>query len=157
VGVRGNGSCRFVVHGCEEGGAASVKAVLRPWLGPTMATPVGVVHLLEGIVDLSVLLSPRCPSYEGNLRSGVGSGDGDVVCAAPLLGGIALEFAPVVCGRTVCWVSVGDFCGSDDGVEQKLGCGDGFGSRSFRRVRWLSRVGFFVVGESESPAQRSDV
>lgn len=48
---------------------------------------------------------------------------------------------------------VGDFSGSDDGARQRLGCGVGSVSRSFRRVRWLSRIGCFVVGESELPAQ----
>lgn len=40
-----------------------------------------------------------------------------------------LEFAPAV-GLVVSRMSVSDFGGSDNGVEQRLGCGDGVGSRS---------------------------
>lgn len=124
---------------------ALAKVVLQPWLGPTMASPVGVVHLLGGIVAMALFALPHACRAPGETSDSVARiGNGGALCVALFLGGVAFGVLHRSWGQWLwgCVGFVGVFCGCDGDVEMSLGCGDGLGSRSFRRVRQLSSVGF---------------
>lgn len=65
-----------------------------------------------------------------------------------------MEFA-LAGGPVVSRLSVSDFGGSDDGVEQRLGCSDGVGSRSsdvsvgFQGLVLLRRWGVRIANSEE--------